>query len=349
MKNKIKLGSHYISPNSKPYIIAELSGNHNGSLQNAIKLVKIAAKSGAQAIKLQTFKPDQITLKCKKKDFKISDKSSPWKGKYLYDLFQKAYTPWHWHKKIFDTAKKYNLDYLSTPFHEDAVDYLNKLNVPFFKIASFENNHIPLIEKIAKTNKPVLISTGMATFKELKNITKIFKKYKNEKLIFLKCVSSYPATHESFNLKTIEDIKKNFNCLTGLSDHSLDSTAAISALSLGAKVFEKHITINNEKTIDSFFSSDEELFKTYVQNIKNAWKCYGKVFYGSTKSERSSLQERRSLYVCQNIKKGERFTTQNIKVIRPSFGLSPKYFNKILNKKSKKKLFFGQPFKKEYF
>ena len=349
MKQEIKINKYKISFSHSPFIIAEISGNHKGSLKRAIKLVDIAANAGANAIKLQTFKPEKITMNMDSKDFIISDKSSPWYKKRLHALFKEAYTPWEWHKEIFQKAKSRGLEFLSTPFHEDAVDFLEKLNVPCYKIASFENNHLPLINYVAKTKKPTIVSTGMASFKDLKEIQKIFKK-KNCEFILLKCSSAYPADPKSFNLKTIPNMQKKFNCITGLSDHSIGSSVACASVSLGARVFEKHITIlKNDKAIDSFFSSDQNSFKQYVNDIRSAFNSNGKIYYGSTKEEKSSLQERRSVYVNKSIKKGEIFTKKNIVVIRPSYGLHPKFYKKVLGKKSKKTLNRGQRLYKSHF
>tara|TARA_B100000989_G_scaffold166715_2_gene124683 strand:+ start:1508 stop:2557 length:1050 start_codon:yes stop_codon:yes gene_type:complete len=338
MASSIKINKKIISKKNYPFIIAEMSGNHKKSLKRALKIVDLAADCGANAIKLQTFKPDKVTFNLNKKDFVINDKSSPWYKRKIFDLFEDAYTPWEWHKEIFQKAKSRGLEFLSTPFHEEAVDFLEKLNVPCYKVASFENNHLPLIKYISKTKKPMIISTGMASFKELSNIYNILRKNKNE-YIFLKCTSAYPASAKSFNLNTLEDLQKKFKCIVGLSDHSIGSAVASSAVALGARVIEKHLTISKvDKAIDSFFSSDKSSFKNYVQDIKLSFDALGKNYYGSTKNEKSSLQERRSIYVKKNIKKGEIFNTDNIAVIRPSYGLDPIYFDKILGKKSKKNL-----------
>lgn len=348
MNKKILLGKKEISLEKKPYIIAEISANHNQNYKNAIKLIKFAKISGADAIKLQTFKPDKITLNSNNKDFIISDKKSPWYKKKLYNLFEEAYTPWSWHEKLFKYAKSIGLDYFSTPFHEDAVDFLESLKVPYYKISSFENNHLPLIDKVSKLKKPVLVSTGMASKKELLEIIKIFKKNNNKKLILLKCVSCYPAKSEDFNLNILKKYQEEFNCLTGLSDHSLDSTAANVAVSLGARVFEKHISLKNVQSLDSSFSTNENNFNIYVKSIQDAYKSMGKTIYGAVNSEKASLQERRSIYIVKNVKKNELITNENISVIRPSYGLSPKMKNKVLNKKFKKDLKIGQRLKIDY-
>ena len=348
MNKKILLGKKEISLEKKPYIIAEISANHNQNFKNAIKLIKFAKISGADAIKLQTFKPEKITLNSDNKDFIISDKKSPWYKKKLYNLFEEAYTPWSWHEKLFKYAKSIGLDYFSTPFHEDAVDFLESLKVPYYKISSFENNHLPLIDKVSKLKKPVLVSTGMASKKDLLEIIKIFKKNNNKKLILLKCVSCYPAKSEDFNLNILKKYQKEFNCLTGLSDHSLDSTAANVSVSLGARVFEKHISLKNVQSLDSSFSTDENNFNIYVKSIQDAYKSMGKTIYGAVNSEKASLQERRSIYIVKNVKKNELITNENISVIRPSYGLSPKMKNKVLNKKFKKDLKIGQRLKIDY-
>ncbi len=349
MSSSIKINKKVISKSNYPFIIAEMSGNHKKSLKRALKIVDIAADSGANAIKLQTFKPEKVTLNLKSQDFIINDKTSPWYKKKIFKLFQEAYTPWEWHKEIFQKAKSRGLEFLSTPFHEEAVDFLEKLNVPCYKVASFENNHLPLIEHISKTKKPVIVSTGMASFKEL-NIIKCLLDKNKSKFIFLKCTSAYPASAKSFNLNTLTDMEKKFKCIVGLSDHSIGSTVASTSVALGARVIEKHLTISRkDKAIDSFFSSDENNFKNFVQDVRLSFEALGKNFYGSTKYERSSLQERRSIYVSKNIKKGEIFTKNNISVIRPSYGLGPIHFKKVLGKKSKINLSKGDRFSKKSF
>ncbi len=348
MRKNILLGKKKISLKSKPYIIAEISANHKQNLNYAYKLIKFAKYAGADAIKLQTFKPEKITLNSNDKDFIIMDKNSPWYKRKLFNLFKEAYTPWSWHKKLFKYASRLGLDYFSTPFHEDAVDFLETLKVPYYKISSFENNHLPLIDKVSRLKKPVLVSTGMASKNDLVEIIKIFKKNRNDKLILLKCVSSYPANPEDFNLNVLKNFQKEFNCLTGLSDHSLDSTAANVSVSLGARVFEKHIYLKNVKTLDSSFSTDENNFNIYVKSINDAFKSLGEEKYGAVKSEKASLQERRSIYVTKNVKKNDLITEENISVIRPAYGLPPRMKNSVLKKKFKKDLKIGQRLKIEY-
>ncbi len=343
----IKIKSRVISSKHRPFIIAELSGNHNGLLSNALKLVDLAAKSGVDAIKLQTYTPETITLNSNKKDFLIKDKNNPWKKNYnLFELYKKAHTPWSWHKKIFDRAKKKKLIYFSSPFDETAVDYLEKLNVPLYKIASFENNHYPLLKKVAKTGKPIIMSTGLSTLKELKASVNYLKKNGCNKLALLKCTSAYPAQPSDLNLITIKDLKKVFNCEVGFSDHSLGIGAAVSAVTLGATIIEKHFTIKKNVGVDSMFSSEVNEMSMLKKECDLSWKASGKVFYGPTKNEMIFKKSQRSIYTSMNIKKGEKFTKKNIKVVRPSYGMHPKYFERILGKKSKSFISFGTPLKR---
>jgi len=345
----IKIKSRTISSKNRPFVIAELSGNHNGLLSNALKLVDLAAKSGVDAIKLQTYTPETITLNSNKKDFLIKDKKNPWKKNHnLFQLYKKAHTPWSWHKKIFDRAKKNKLIYFSSPFDETAVDYLEKLNVPIYKIASFENNHYPLLKKVAETGKPIIMSTGLSTLRELKDSVRYLRKNGCKKLALLKCTSAYPANPSDLNLKTIEDLKKVFKCEVGFSDHSLGIGAAISAVTLGATIIEKHFTLKKNVGVDGMFSSEINEMQMLRKECDLSWKALGKVFYGPTKNEIIFKKSRRSIYISKDIKKGEKFTKKNIKVIRPSYGMHPKYFEKILGKKSKNFISFGTPLKKNF-
>ena len=337
--NKINIGRKY-----PPFIIAEMSGNHNQSLNIALKIVRAAAKAGVHAIKLQTYTPDTITIDCNKKNFFIKNKKNIWSGQKLYDLYKKAYTPWEWHKPIMKEAKKNGLVCFSTPFDMTAIDYLEKLNVPAYKIASFENNDLPLIEKAAKTGKPLIISIGMANINDLKEIYKTVKKTGNSNLILLKCTSCYPASAEDSNLLTIQDLKKLFNCEIGLSDHTLGIGVSIAAVALGATVIEKHFTIDRKKGgVDSKFSLEPQEFKSLVYETKQAWKSIGKIMYGPTKSEKDSLKYRRSLFIVKDMKKNEVFSKENIKSIRPGQGLAPKYINNVIGQKITKNTKKGTP------
>lgn len=322
-----------------PIIIAEMSGNHNGSLKKALDIVREASKAGADAIKLQTYTAETITLNSKSRDFIIHDKKSLWKKERLYNLYKKAHTPWSWHKKIFDLAKKLNLVCFSSPFDETAVDFLEKLNTPFYKIASFEITHLPLIKKVALTKKPMIISTGLASKKEIKEAIKIAKKNGCPQIILLKCTSAYPADIADTNILTIKDLKKSFKCEVGFSDHTLGIGAPLAAISHGAKIIEKHFTISKrDKGVDSAFSMDVRELSLLVTEAKRAYLSLGKVNYKLSSSEKKSKIFRRSIYAKRNIKKGEIFTSQNIKVVRPSYGLSPKYYFKLLGKRSKRQI-----------
>ncbi len=345
----IKIKSRIISSTSKPFIIAELSANHNGSLKNALKLVDLAAKSGVDAIKLQTFKPETITLKSNKKDFLIKDKNNLWKkNNNLYSLYKKAHTPWEWHSRIFQRAKKKKLIYFSSPFDETAVEFLEKLNVPAYKIASFENNHFPLLKKVAQTGKPVIMSLGISTLNEIKNSIKFLKKNGCKDIALLKCTSSYPAEPKDLNLLTIKDLKKKFKCEVGYSDHSLGIGAAISAVALGATLIEKHFTLKENHGVDGKFSSELNEMKMLTHECNTAWKSLGKVYYGATNREKIYKKYKRSIYISKSIRKGEKFTENNIKVVRPANGLHPKYYEKIIGKLSKFKINKNTPFKKKY-
>jgi len=344
-----KIKKRIISQKKSPFIIAEMSGNHNGSLSEALKIVDLASIAGADAIKLQTYTPDTITMKSKRSEFFIKDKKNLWKNNSLYDLYKKAHTPWSWHKKIFERAKKRKLIYFSSPFDETAVDLLEKLNVPLYKIASAENNHFPLLKKVAKTGKPVIMSTGLATLNELKGSVNYLRKNGCKQLALLKCTSAYPAEPKDLNLVTIRRLREIFNCEVGFSDHSLGIGAAITAISYGATIIEKHFTVEKNKGVDGAFSSEVSEMKRLKEESLVSWSSKGKVFFGPTKNEKIFKKYRRSIYVSKNIKKGEVFSNNNIKVIRPSLGLHPKYFTDIIGKISKKDINKGEPFKKNYY
>ena len=344
-----KIKKRIISQKKNPFIIAEMSGNHNGSLSEALKIVDLASIAGADAIKLQTYTPDTITMKSKRSEFFIKDKKNLWKNNSLYDLYKKAHTPWSWHKKIFERAKNRKLIYFSSPFDETAVDLLEKLNVPLYKIASAENNHFPLLKKVAKTGKPVIMSTGLATLNELKESVNYLRKNGCKQLALLKCTSAYPAEPKDLNLVTIKRLREVFNCEVGFSDHSLGIGAAITAISYGATIIEKHFTVEKNKGVDGAFSSEVSEMKRLKEESLVSWSSKGKVFFGPTKNEKIFKKYRRSIYVSKNIKKGEVFSNNNIKVIRPSLGLHPKYFTDIIGKISKKDINKGEPFKKNYY
>jgi pseudaminic acid synthase len=325
-----------------PFFIAEISANHCGSLNKAIKLIKCAKDNGANAVKLQTFTADTMTIKSNKKYFKIN--KGLWKGYNFWDLYNKAHTPLEWHKKLFDYAKKIGIIIFSTPFDETAVDFLEKLKCPMYKVASFEMTDIPLIKKIASTKKPVIISTGMANLNEIELTYKVAKKYGAKNITLLYCVSNYPSKNSDFNLNNIKVLKDKFKCRVGLSDHSKNDKIAIACIAAGAEVVEKHIALDNQKKgLDIEFSLKGKEIKRFKSSIDEVYKLLGKKYFYRSKSEDSNKVFRRSIFVVKNILKGEKFTKYNIRRIRPGYGVSPIYYEKILNKKSPSNLKRGDP------
>ena len=330
---------------NSPFFIAEISANHNGSLAQARKLIKTAKMYGADAVKLQTYTPDTMTINSRKSDFKI--KGGLWNGNTLWDLYDKAQTPFEWHKNLFDYAKKIKITCFSSPFDETAVDLLESLNCPFYKIASFEMNHIPLIQKIAQTKKPIVISTGMANLKEIDLAYKTATKNGAHEIILLYCVSNYPSRISDFNFNNIKILKERYNCKVGFSDHSIDNKVVAAAIAAGAEVIEKHIALEGQKKgFDLAFSLKGKEIKEYAQVIKDTSLMMGKKYFFRNKSENQSLQFRRSIYAVSDIKKGEKFTKKNIRVIRPGFGIQPLYFEKLINKRSPFNIKREMPLKK---
>lgn len=336
MKNIVLAGTK-IGDGFPPFIIAEMSGNHNQSLERAISIIEAAAKAGVHALKLQTYTPDTMTLNLSQDDFNINHTNSLWKDQSLHQLYQKAYTPWEWHEPIFNHCKKLGIIPFSSPFDETAVDFLESQNVPFYKIASFENTDLPLIRKVAATGKPMIISTGMASIAELDETVKTARNAGAKDIILLKCTSTYPALPDNTNILTIPHMKDLFNCQVGLSDHTMGVGTALASIALGATVIEKHFTISRtDGGVDSEFSMEPNEMKTLVVESKRAWQSLGGIHYGPTKEEIQSLQFRRSLYVTQDMKAGETFTKDNIRIVRPGYGLEPKYYDVILGKQVKK-------------
>jgi N-acetylneuraminate synthase len=332
-ENDINIGGRKVGPDHPPFIIAEMSGNHNQSLERALAIVEAAAKAGAHAVKLQTYTADTMTLDIAEREFFINDPNSLWNGRSLYDLYKEAYTPWEWHKPIFDRCRELGLIYLSTPFDETAVDFLEELNVPCYKIASFENADIPLIRKVAATEKPMIISTGMATIAELDETVRAAREAGCSDLILLKCTSSYPATPENTNILTIPHMAKLFDCQVGLSDHTMGIGAAVASVVLGVTMIEKHFTLSRaDGGVDSAFSMEPDEMRVLVTETERAWQALGKVSYGPTEKEKKFLIFRRSLYIVQDMKKGDKFTKENLRAIRPGLGLPPKYYNMLLGK-----------------
>ena len=329
-----------------PFFVAEISANHNGSLLYAKKLIKIAKKYGADAVKLQTYTPDTLTIKSNKRDFMI--RGGLWNGKTLWDLYSKAQTPFEWQKELFDYAKKLKIICFSTPFDETAVDLLETLNCPFYKVASFEMNHIPLIKKIARTKKSIIISTGMASLKEIDLAYKTAKKNEAKEIILLYCVSNYPSKISDFNFSNIRILKERYNCKVGFSDHSTDNKVVAAAIAAGAEVIEKHIALEGQKKgFDLAFSLKGKEIKHYAKVIKDTSLMMGKKYFFRNKSENQSLQFRRSIYAVSDIKKGEKFTKKNIRVIRPGYGVEPKYYERIIGKVCHKNIKSEMPLKKK--
>jgi pseudaminic acid synthase len=329
----------------KFFFVAEISANHNGLFDNAKKLIATAKKYGADAVKLQTYTPDTITIKSSRDEFMI--KKGLWKGSTLWNLYNKAQTPFEWHKKLFDYAKKLKIIIFSTPFDESGVDLLESLNCPFYKVASFEMNHIPLIKKIAQTKKPIIISTGMANLKEIDLAYKTAKNNGAKEIVLLYCVSNYPSKISDFNFNNIRILKERYHCKVGFSDHSTDNKVVAAAIAAGAQVIEKHIALQGQKKgFDLAFSLKGKEIKNYKQVIKETSLMMGEEYFFRNKSENHSLQFRRSIYAVVDIKIGEKFTKKNIRVIRPGFGIQPFYYEKLINKKSPSDLKRETPLKK---
>ena len=336
---EIQIGKKKIGKAHPAYIIAEISGNHGGSYEKCKALLAAAKEAGADAIKLQTYTADTITLNCSSSDF-VLPSDSPWEtSKTLYSLYEKAYTPWEWHKDLFLEAKKLHIDIFSSPFDATAVDLLESLNTPAYKIASPEITDIPLIERVAETKKPIILSTGLATKEDIELAIHTIRKKGNDDIIVLKCTSAYPAPPDSMNLATIADFSTTYNVLAGLSDHSLGTVIPVAAVALGARVIEKHIVFDHsEATVDSFFSLDHLQFKKMVEDIRTVEKAIGHINYEVPAASQQSVWAKRSLYVAKKIQKGEKFTSENIKSVRPAFGLHPKYYRQLLGKPAARNL-----------
>lgn len=330
----IEIAGRKIGKDCPPFIIAEMSGNHNQSLERALEIVEAAAKTGAHALKIQTYTPDTMTIDLDEREFHIGDPDSLWTGSSLYKLYGEAYTPWEWHKPIFDRAKELGMIVFSTPFDDTAVDFLESLNVPCYKIASFENTDLPLIKRVAATGKPIIISTGMATVAELDETVQTAHVAGCKDLVLLKCTSTYPATPLNTNLLTIPHIRELFNCEIGLSDHTLGIGVSVASVALGATVIEKHFTLNRaDGGVDSSFSMEPSEMTQLVIETKRAWQALGKISYGATDAERKSIVYRRSLYVVHDLKAGDILTRDNVRAIRPGLGLPTKFMDQFLGKR----------------
>ena len=334
MAKELRIADRFIGRNHPPFIIAEMSGNHNQSLTRALEIVEAAARTGVHALKLQTYKPDTMTLDLDEREFHISDPNSLWTGNSLYKLYGQAYTPWEWHQPIFERARALGLVVFSTPFDDTAVDLLESLNAPCYKIASFENTDLPLIRRVAATGKPLIISTGMASVAELDETVRAARDAGCRDLILLKCTSTYPATAGNTNILTIPHMRELFGCEVGLSDHTLGVGVSVAGVALGATVIEKHFTLNRaEGGVDSAFSMDPVEMAQLVAETERAWQSLGQVSYGATEAEKKSIVFRRSLYVVQDLKAGDLLTKENVRAIRPGLGLPPKYLERVLGKR----------------
>jgi pseudaminic acid synthase len=337
--NNIKIG-----PSHLPFVIAEMSGNHNQSLERALEIVEAAAKTGVHALKIQTYTADTMTLDLDRDEFFIDDPQSLWKGNSLYHLYQEAHTPWEWHKPIFDKCKDLGIIGFSTPFDFTSVDFLESLDVPFYKIASFENTDLPLIRKVASTGKPIIISTGMATIAELGETVAAAREAGCKDLVLLKCTSSYPSTPADSNLRTIPHLRDLFDVQVGLSDHTLGLGVAVASVAFGATVIEKHFTLDRaDGGVDSAFSMEPEEARQLVIETERASQAMGRIHYGRTPSEEKSLVFRRSLYVAKDLKAGDVFTPENLRAIRPGYGLPPKHYEALLGKSVKCHVARGTP------
>jgi len=342
--NEITLAGHKIGPGHRPFVIAEMSGNHNQSLERALAIVDAAADAGAHGLKIQTYTAETMTLDVSREGFVIADRNSLWAGKSLYQLYQEAHTPWEWHEAIFQRCREKGLVGFSTPFDETAVDFLEELEVPCYKVASFENTDLPLIRRIAATGKPMIVSTGMATVSELDEMVRTAKEAGCRDLILLKCTSTYPATPENSHVRTIPHMRELFQCQVGLSDHTMGVGAAVAAVALGATVVEKHFTLRRtDGGVDSSFSLEPEEMRALVVESERAWQSLGQVSYGPLEKEKASLAFRRSLYVARDMKAGEAFTLENIRRIRPGAGLAPKYQDLVLGRHAQCDLAAGTP------
>jgi pseudaminic acid synthase len=342
--SRFELGGRHIGLDAAPLVIAEMSGNHNHSLERALEIVDAAAAAGAHALKIQTYTADTITLDVDRPEFRIEDPDSLWAGETLHSLYEKAYTPWEWHAPIFSRAKERGMIAFSTPFDESAVDFLETLDVPCYKIASFENVHLPLITKAASTGKPIIMSTGMATAAELDDAVRTAREAGCRDLVLLKCTSTYPASAEDTNLRTIPHLRELFGCEVGLSDHTLGVGVAVAAVALGATVIEKHFTISRgDGGVDSAFSMEPHELSDLVAQTAVARVALGRVAYGPTAAERPSLRFRRSLYVAQDMAAGDTFTAENLRVVRPGLGLPPRYYETLLGRRVSRAAVKGTP------
>lgn len=343
MNKSFKIDNIRVGENERTFIVAEMSANHNQDFYRAVEIIKKAAWAGADAIKIQTYTPDTITIDCDNEYFQIKQ-GTIWDGTTLYKLYQEAYTPWEWQPKLKKIAEDEGLVFFSSPFDFSAVDFLEEINVPAYKIASFEINDIPFIEYIASKGKPIIMSTGIARIGDIQDALDACKRMGNENVALLKCTSSYPAPVEEINLKTIPNMKETFDVIVGLSDHTMGNAVSVGGVAIGAQIIEKHMTLRRaDGGADSKFSMEPEEFKEMVDNIRIIEKAIGNITYDLTQKQINSKEHSRSLFVVKDIKEGELFTKDNIRSIRPGFGLETKYINYIIGKKAKKNILKGTP------
>lgn len=338
----MQIAHRTIGLDQPPFVIAEMSGNHNQSLERALAIVDAAAQAGAHALKIQTYTAETMTLDLDRDEFLITDKNSLWAGKNLYQLYDEAHTPWEWHQPIFDRARELGMIAFSTPFDESAVDFLETLSVPCYKIASFEMTDLPLIRKVASTGKPMIISTGMANAAEIDETVRTAQAGGCHDLVLLKCTSTYPASPENTNLRTIPHLRQLTGCEVGLSDHTMGIGASVAAVALGATVIEKHFTLARaDGGVDSAFSLEPEEMRNLVTESERAWQALGQVGYGASRAEQKSLAFRRSLYAVRDIEAGEELTSNNVRAIRPGFGLAPKHLDALLGRHARQRIARG--------
>ena len=338
----LRIGNRVIGKGQPAYIIAEMSANHAGSIENAKRIIRAAKESGADCVKIQTYTPDTITIDCDNEYFQIN--KGTWKGENLYQLYGKAYTPWEWQKELLEEAKKVGIDFFSTPFDFSSVDFLEEIGVEFYKIASFELVDLPLIRYVASKKKPMIMSTGMSTLGEIEAAVKTAREAGNDQIALLRCASAYPAITDQMNLKTMVNMAEVFNVPVGLSDHSMGSVGAVTAVALGASIIEKHFCLDRAmENPDSVFSMNPEEFSSMVKDIRQAQRAIGVVSYGPTEQEASNIVFRRSVFCVKDIKKGEEITTENIRIIRPGYGMEPKYYEEVLGQRALRDIKRGTP------
>jgi len=340
----LRIGARHIGPGKPVYVVAEVSGNHNQSLDRAVQIVEEACRAGVDAIKLQTYTPDTLTIDCDNKWFRVKGTNAAWRGKTLYGLYQSAYTPWEWHAVLQRTAARHGVDLFSTPFDATAVDFLERLNVPAYKVASFEVGDLELLRKIGSAGKPVILSRGMATLDDIRRAVKTLRDGGAGPVAVLHCVSSYPAKPDEMNLVTIPALGKKLRCVVGLSDHTLGIEVAVASVSLGASIIEKHVTLRRaDGGPDAAFSLEPAELRELVRAVRNVEQAIGTPQYGPGRRESSNLVFRRSLFVVQDVRKGERFTTTTVRSIRPGYGIAPRFLRSVLGRKATRNLRRGTP------